>query len=138
MDMKNLVIGCGFAGASIARKLAEAGEQAEIIERRAHIGGNAYDAPDAYGILIHVYGPHIFHTNDEEVYRFLSQFTARRPYVHRVAASVHRKLLPAPFCPQRMRGRQNRAWIFLWAGCSCVWLHFLLLLLLFSYNFYAL
>ena len=70
MDMKNLVIGCGFAGASIARKLAEAGEQAEIIERRAHIGGNAYDAPDAYGILIHVYGPHIFHTNDEEVYRF--------------------------------------------------------------------
>lgn len=103
MDMKNLVIGCGFAGASIARKLAEAGEQAEIIERRAHIGGNAYDAPDAYGILIHVYGPHIFHTNDEEVYRFLSRFTAWRPYVHRVAASVHGKLLPVPFNLRSLR-----------------------------------
>ena len=61
--MNTIVIGCGFAGAVIARKLAEAGEHVRIIERRAHIGGNAHDALDEHGILIHTYGPHIFHTN---------------------------------------------------------------------------
>ena len=78
--MNTIVIGCGFAGAVIARKLAEAGEHVRIIERRAHIGGNAHDALDEHGILIHTYGPHIFHTNDEEVFRFLSRFTKWRPY----------------------------------------------------------
>mgnify|MGYP001623835607 CR=1 FL=1 len=101
--MNTIVIGCGFAGAVIARKLAEAGEHVRIIERRAHIGGNAHDALDEHGILIHTYGPHIFHTNDEEVFRFLSRFTKWRPYTHKVAASVHGRLIPVPFNLRSLR-----------------------------------
>lgn len=101
--MNTIVIGCGFAGAVIARKLSEAGEHVRIIERRAHIGGNAHDALDEHGILIHTYGPHIFHTNDEEVFRFLSRFTKWRPYAHKVAASVHGRLIPVPFNLRSLR-----------------------------------
>lgn len=93
-----LVIGAGFAGAVAARELAErGGMRVLLLERRAHIGGNAYDCPDSTGVLIHQYGPHIFHTNNEQVFRYLSRFTGWRNYQHRVAASVHGCLMPVPF-----------------------------------------
>ncbi|MGN0968266.1 MAG: FAD-dependent oxidoreductase, partial [Oscillospiraceae bacterium] len=79
-----LVIGAGFAGAVAARELAErGGKQVLLCERRAHVGGNAYDCPDSAGVLIHRYGPHIFHTNDRRVFDYLSRFTAWRDYQHR-------------------------------------------------------
>lgn len=93
----NIIIGSGAAGSSVARRLAEAGQNVLVLERRGHIGGNCYDRPDAYGILIHEYGPHIFHTNEEEVYRFLSEFTDWYLFGHEVAANVHGTLLPVPF-----------------------------------------
>jgi len=67
-----------------------------VVDKRPHVGGNAYDTNNASGILIHLYGPHIFHTNSEEVFSYLSQFTAWRPYEHRVLASVDGKLVPIP------------------------------------------
>jgi UDP-galactopyranose mutase len=92
-----LVVGCGFAGATIAERLAaEAGKKVLICDRRPHIGGNAYDHYDETGILVHKYGPHIFHTNSREVYEYLSQFTEWRPYQHRVLACVDGQLLPIP------------------------------------------
>jgi UDP-galactopyranose mutase len=91
-----LVVGCGFAGATCARVLAEAGHQVLVRESRPHIGGNAYDRLDAHGILIHEYGPHIFHTNSKRVFEFLSRFTHWRFYEHRVLAKVGDKLLPIP------------------------------------------
>ena len=93
-----LVIGAGFAGAVTARELAErAGKRVLVLERRDHIAGNAYDRPDAHGILIHQYGPHIFHTSNERVYRYLSRFTQWRDYQHRVVAQVHGTEMPVPF-----------------------------------------
>ena len=87
-----LVIGAGFAGAVTARRLAEdGGKQVLVLERRNHVGGNAYDCLDKAGILIHQYGPHIFHTNDRRVFDFLSRFTRWRRYQHRVIANVPRK-----------------------------------------------
>src|SRR5215217_3905139 len=92
-----LVVGAGFAGATIAERLAaDAGKKVLICDRRPHIGGNAYDHYDEAGVLIHKYGPHIFHTNSREVYDYLSQFTDWRPYQHRVLASVDGQLLPMP------------------------------------------
>ena len=71
-----IIVGSGVAGAVAARVLAEEGKKKVlVIERRNHIGGNCYDVNDEYGILIHQYGPHIFHTDDEEVREFLSRFT---------------------------------------------------------------
>ena len=70
-----LVVGAGYAGAIVARELAEAGgKQVLVLERRNHVAGNAYDCFDEAGILIHQYGPHIFHTNDKQVYDWLSRF----------------------------------------------------------------
>lgn len=92
-----LVIGAGFAGATVARKLAEAGKKVLVVERRDHVGGNAYDCLDEEGVLIHKYGPHIFHTQHKEVYDFLSRFTAWREYQHRVVANVYGQLMPVPF-----------------------------------------
>ena len=93
-----IVIGAGIAGAACARKLAEeAGKKVLVIERRSHIGGNCYDVPDEYGILIHEYGPHIFHTGLEEVYEYLSRFTEWYPFGHEVVAKVGDKLIPVPF-----------------------------------------
>ncbi len=92
-----LVIGAGFAGATVARKLAEAGKNVLVVERRDHIGGNAYDCLDDEGVLIHKYGPHIFHTGHKEVYDFLSRFTQWRDYAHRVVANVYGQLMPVPF-----------------------------------------
>ncbi len=92
-----VVIGAGFAGATVSRALAEAGQRVLLVERREHIGGNAYDCIDDAGVLIHKYGPHIFHTKDKRVFDFLSRFTAWRDYQHRVVANVHGQLMPVPF-----------------------------------------
>jgi UDP-galactopyranose mutase len=91
-----LVVGAGFAGAVCAERLASAGHRVLVVDRRAHIGGNAYDERDAAGILVHRYGPHIFHTNAGSVFAYLSRFTAWRPYQHRVLAQVDGRLLPIP------------------------------------------
>ncbi len=92
-----LVVGAGFAGATIAERLAaDGGYKVLICDRRPHIGGNAFDHYDADGILIHKYGPHIFHTNARRVYDYLSTFTEWRPYQHRVLAAVDGQLLPVP------------------------------------------
>jgi UDP-galactopyranose mutase len=92
-----VVVGAGFAGAVIAERLAScAGKKVLIIDKRNHIGGNTYDYYDAHGILVHKYGPHIFHTNSREVFDYLGQFTTWRPYEHRVLASVDGLLVPIP------------------------------------------
>ena len=92
-----LIVGAGFAGAVLAERMArEGGKRVLLIDRRPHVGGNAYDVHDDAGVLIHRYGPHIFHTNSDEIVRYLSQFTAWRTYEHRVLASVDGKLVPIP------------------------------------------
>src|SRR5713226_572589 len=91
-----LIVGAGFAGSVCARELAETGLNILLIDRRSHIGGNAYDEFDAQGVLIHRYGPHIFHTNSEQIVAFLSRFTEWRPYEHRVLASTDGALFPIP------------------------------------------
>ena len=92
-----VVVGAGFAGSVIAERLATPAAKARPgLDRRPHIGGNAYDELDDAGILVHRYGPHIFHTNCTDVFEYLSRFTAWRPYEHRVLASVRRRLLPIP------------------------------------------
>lgn len=90
------VVGAGFTGATLAERLASAGASVHVIEKRNHIGGNAYDTHDAHGVLIHPYGPHIFHTNSREVFEYLSRFTDWRPYEHRVLSCVDGQLLPIP------------------------------------------
>jgi UDP-galactopyranose mutase len=92
-----LIVGAGFAGSVLAERLAsQLDKRVLVVEKRPHIGGNAYDRYDDAGVLIHPYGPHIFHTNSAEVFEYLSQFTAWRPYQHRVLASVDGQLLPIP------------------------------------------
>jgi len=86
----------GFAGIVSARVLAEAGISAHLVDKRDHLGGNAFDELDAAGVRIHRYGPHIFHTNADRVLAFLSRFTDWRPYEHRVLASVPAGLVPVP------------------------------------------
>ncbi|MEQ1272549.1 UDP-galactopyranose mutase [Acinetobacter ursingii] len=94
--MNFLIIGAGFAGSICARELAEAGHQILVVDKRDHIGGNAYDLKDEHGILIHQYGPHIFHTNSERIFNYLSKFTEWRPYEHRVLGMVNGKVYPFP------------------------------------------
>ncbi|MBK1612071.1 UDP-galactopyranose mutase [Rubrivivax gelatinosus] len=92
-----LIVGAGFAGSVIAERLAgDGGERVLVVERRPHVGGNAYDRYDDAGLLVHPYGPHIFHTNSADVFEHLSRFTRWRPYQHRVLASVDGRLLPIP------------------------------------------
>lgn len=92
-----LIVGAGFAGSVLAERLAtEACQTVLLIDRRPHVGGNAYDAYNDAGVLVHQYGPHIFHTNSAEVFEYLSRFTAWRPYEHRVLTSIDGKLLPIP------------------------------------------
>jgi UDP-galactopyranose mutase len=92
-----LVVGAGFAGAVIAERLAtQLNLKVALCDQRPHIGGNTYDYHDAAGILVHKYGPHIFHTSSRRIFEYLSQFTAWRPYEHHVLAQVDGKLLPFP------------------------------------------
>lgn len=92
-----LIVGAGFAGSVLAERLAsQRDERVLLIDRRPHIGGNAYDRYDDAGVLMHQYGPHIFHTNSEAVFEYLSQFTRWRPYEHRVLAEVDGMLVPIP------------------------------------------
>ena len=91
-----LVVGAGFAGSVVARELAEAGCRVLVIDRRADIGGNAHDEIDAHGVLIHPYGPHIFHTNSTRVFDWLSRFTTWRQYEHRVRSVVGGVAYPFP------------------------------------------
>jgi len=91
-----LVVGAGFAGGVLAERLANAGRSVLVVDRRPHVAGNAYDELDEAGVLIHRYGPHIFHTNAPKVVEYLSRFTDWRPYEHRVLACVDGKLVPMP------------------------------------------
>jgi len=92
-----LIVGAGYAGSVLAERLARgSGKQVLLVDRRPHIAGNAYDHHDDAGILIHKYGPHIFHTNCREVFDYLSRFTEWRQYQHRVLASVDGRLVPIP------------------------------------------
>lgn len=97
-----VIVGAGITGITVARLMAEAGKKILILDRRNHIGGNCYDEYDDHGILIHRYGPHIFHTNHKEVWEFLSRFTAWRRYEHRVRACIDGKMLPFPITPDTL------------------------------------
>jgi UDP-galactopyranose mutase len=92
----HLIVGAGFAGSVLAERLASIDRRVLIIDRRDHIGGNAYDHYDDDGIMVHRYGPHIFHTNSQDIFDYLSRFTKWRPYEHRVLASVDGRLVPIP------------------------------------------
>lgn len=96
MSFDYLIVGAGFAGSVCARQLAEAGKNVLVIDKRHHIGGNAYDVKDKAGVLTHPYGPHIFHTNSKRVFEYLSLFTDWRFYEHRVLAQVGDKQVPIP------------------------------------------
>jgi UDP-galactopyranose mutase len=92
-----LIVGAGFSGATLAERLASrSGKRILLVDKRNHIGGNAYDCYDEAGVLIHQYGPHIFHTNSKQVFEYLSRFTQWRAYQHRVLASVDGQLVPIP------------------------------------------
>ena len=91
-----LVVGAGYAGSVVAERLASAGKRVHVLDKRSHIGGNAYDEYDEHGVLVHRYGPHIFHTNSGRIVDYLSNFTKWRPYEHRALAHVDGHLLPIP------------------------------------------
>lgn len=97
MTFDNIIIGSGVAGSVLARCLAEQGKKVLIVEKRPHIGGNCYDEFDDHGILIHTYGPHIFHTSKKHVFDFLSRFTKWYEFGHQVVANIHGRLMPIPF-----------------------------------------
>lgn len=99
---KVVVIGAGFAGATISRKLAEANYEVDIYEKRDHLGGNAYDYLDRSKSYVHKYGPHIFHTNDDKVFEFLSEFTKWFKYEHKVLGFIDDKFVPIPFSLKSM------------------------------------
>lgn len=96
MAMNCLIVGAGFAGAICARQLAEAGHSVLVVDKRGHLGGNAFDKLDANGVLIHPYGPHIFHTKSKRIFEYLSRFTDWRFYEHRVRAMVDGRAYPIP------------------------------------------
>lgn len=91
-----LIVGAGYAGSVMARELADAGRSVRVIDKRPHVAGNAYDELDGHGVLVHRYGPHIFHTNAERIFRYLSRFTEWRPYEHRVHGVVDGVRYPFP------------------------------------------
>jgi len=111
MTYDYLIVGAGFAGCVLAERLAaELGKRVLVVDRRSHIGGNAFDEKDSHGVLVHKYGPHIFHTNDDRIVRYLSRFTEWRPYEHRVKANVHGIQVPIPI---------NRTTVNLLFGLRC-------------------
>lgn len=98
MDYGCIVIGAGFSGATIAREFAEKlNTKVLLIEKRSHIGGNMYDSADTNGVSVHWYGPHIFHTNDDEVFQYLKRFSNWYNYEHRVLGRIDGQLVPIPF-----------------------------------------
>ncbi|WP_460414178.1 UDP-galactopyranose mutase [Thermus hydrothermalis] len=104
MRVDYLVVGAGFTGATLAERIAsELDKRVLVVERRDHIGGNAYDETDERGVLVHRYGPHIFHTESRRVFEYLSRFTEWRPYFHRVRAVVEGKEIPLPFSLASLR-----------------------------------
>ncbi|WP_168403722.1 UDP-galactopyranose mutase [Erwinia amylovora] len=97
MSKKILIVGAGFSGVVIARKLAENGHKIRVIDRRNHIAGNCYDARDQEtNVMVHTYGPHIFHTDNKEVWDFINQFTNMMPYINRVKATYNGKVFSLP------------------------------------------
>jgi len=94
---KILIIGAGITGITLAERFASKGYNVLILDKRNHIGGNCYDFKNKYGILVHKYGPHIFHTSFKEVWDYLSQFTQWFPYVHKVLGYIDGKFVPIPF-----------------------------------------
>jgi UDP-galactopyranose mutase len=93
-----LVVGAGFTGATLAERIAsQLDKKVLLIDRRGHVGGNAFDLHNDHGVLYHQYGPHIFHTNSQKVWDYLSQFTEWRPYEHHVLAVLDGKKVPLPF-----------------------------------------
>lgn len=95
--IKNLIVGCGVSGATLARRLAECGEAVVIIDAKDHIGGNCFDYRDKNGIMVQKYGAHIFHTANKEVWDFVSQFTDWYPYQHKVRGLIDGQSVPIPF-----------------------------------------
>lgn len=91
-----LIVGAGYAGSVLAERLAAANKKVLIIDKRNHIAGNAYDHYNEDGILVHKYGPHIFHTNSKDVFNYLSKFTEWHNYQHKVLASVDGQMVPVP------------------------------------------
>ena len=107
---KILIVGAGLSGCTIARKLAEVGYFVDVIDKRPHVAGNAFDFVNEHGIRIHKYGPHIFHTSDEKVVRFLSQFTEWLSYFHKVKAMLsdgRLVTLPVNIETSRIVGAEN-------------------------------
>src|SRR3954468_7407690 len=97
MAFDYLIVGAGFSGCVLAERLARGSQKRVLlIDKRRHLGGNAHDSFDEAGVLIHQYGPHIFHTNSKRIYEYLSAFTPWRPYEHRVLASIDGQLVPIP------------------------------------------
>src|SRR3954447_16283339 len=97
MKFDCLIVGAEFAGSVLAERLARGSRKSVlVVDRRNHIGGNAYDQYNDAGILVHKYGPHIFHTNSRAIFDYLSRFTEWRTYEHRVLASVDGQLVPLP------------------------------------------
>jgi len=96
IEFDALVVGSGLAGSVVAEQLASDGKRILIIDKRSHIAGNCYDELDEHGVLVHRYGPHIFHTNSERIFKYLSKFTEWRDFEVKVLASIDGKLLPIP------------------------------------------
>ena len=101
MNKQVVIVGSGFSGATCARVLAENNYEVTIVEKQSHIAGNAYDFLED-NIYVHKYGPHIFHTNDEEVFNFLSNYTKWFKYEHKVLAKLKDKYIPVPFNMQSL------------------------------------
>lgn len=108
MNYKYIIVGAGLAGLTLAERIAnELDETVLVVERRSHIGGNVYDSYNSDGILIHNYGPHIFHTNDESVFRYLSRFTEWNEFWHRVLSYVDGNLVPMPVSAETINRLYN-------------------------------
>jgi UDP-galactopyranose mutase len=108
MRVKNVVVGAGYAGSVVARVLAEErGEEVLVVEKHDHVGGHAYDHYNEHGVLVHKYGPHIFHTNDKEVWDWLSRFTDWHHYQHRVLSYVDGMLVPMPISAESVNALYN-------------------------------